>query len=228
MSSGHPALLTDCAACEHSENTQTLYLRLPNRSSCLSSTDDGNTPDHVGNSPLTCANMVVPPATGGGGPAPTAPSPQPTSRMGATPAALPSLQFPYSARRAQPLDLKTVERKRHTSSRNQPQRTRPHGLLEAPTFRPTEAEFKDPMTYLRSIYDKASRFGICKIVPPEGWNPDFAIDTEVSKDHGHHATPSCAHTNFVRPLLTVETALPLPHSTSRDQHGRRRYGIDLN
>ena len=147
--------------------------------------------------------MVAPPATGGSGPAPTAHTPQPTSRMGATPATLPPLQFPYSARRAQPLDLKTVERKGHTSSRNQPQRTRPHGLLEAPTFRPTEAEFKDPMTYLRSIYDKASRFGICKIVPPEGWNPDFAIDTEVRRAYGRHATTSCAHSKCLRPLLTM-------------------------
>jgi [histone H3]-trimethyl-L-lysine4 demethylase len=94
--------------------------------------------------------------------------------------------FPYSARRAPVLDLKTVERKGHPSARNPPPRTRPHGLLEAPTFRPTEAEFRDPMAYIRSIFDKASKFGICKIVPPESWNPDFAIDTEVSASHCRH------------------------------------------
>ena len=203
LSSTHPTLLTDCAAYEHSENTQTLSIQPPNRPSCLSNTDDGNTPVHIRNFPLTCAAMVAPPATGGSGPVPAAPTPQPTSRMGATPATLPPLQFPYSARRAQPLDLKTVERRGHTSSRSPPQRTRPHGLLEAPTFRPTEAEFKDPMTYLRSIYDKASRFGICKIVPPEGWNPDFAIDTEVRREHGRDAITSYVHVTFARPLLTI-------------------------
>ena len=37
------------------------------------------------------------------------------------------------------------------------------------------------MTYIRSIFEKGSKFGICKIVPPDGWNPDFAIDTEVKR-----------------------------------------------
>ncbi len=90
--------------------------------------------------------------------------------------------FPYSARRAQPLDMRTVERKGHPSSRDPPTRTRPHGLLEAPTFRPTEAEFRDPMEYIKSISEKASKYGICKIIPPDNWNPDFAIDTEVSRE----------------------------------------------
>lgn len=126
--------------------------------------------------------MVVPPVTGGNPPAPAAVKPS-TSRMGATPIHLGPPAFPYSARRAPILDLKTVERKGHSSARNPQPRTRPHGLLEAPTFRPTEAEFRDPMTYIRSIFEKGSKFGICKIVPPDNWNPDFAIDTEVRRAH---------------------------------------------
>ena len=46
------------------------------------------------------------------------------------------------------------------------------------------------MTYIRSIFEKGSKFGICKIVPPDGWNPDFAIDTEVSRAHQRLATPT--------------------------------------
>jgi [histone H3]-trimethyl-L-lysine4 demethylase len=46
------------------------------------------------------------------------------------------------------------------------------------------------MAYIRSIFDKASKFGICKIVPPESWNPDFAIDTEVSASHYRHISYS--------------------------------------
>jgi [histone H3]-trimethyl-L-lysine4 demethylase len=92
---------------------------------------------------------------------------------------IPVPAFPYSARRAVPLDMRTVERKGHPSSRDPLLRRRPHDLLEAPTFRPTEAEFRDPMEYIRGISEKASKFGICKIIPPEGWNPEFAIDTEV-------------------------------------------------
>lgn len=87
--------------------------------------------------------------------------------------------FPYSARRAAPLDLRTVERKSDVANRELPVRNRPHGLPEAPTFRPTESEFRDPMEYIRSISDKASKYGICKIVPPDSWDPDLAIDLEV-------------------------------------------------
>ncbi|EHY54178.1 hypothetical protein HRR83_008247 [Exophiala dermatitidis] len=123
--------------------------------------------------------MVAPPSTGGGVAPATATSKTPSAPRtnGITPnMATPS--FPYSARRAPPLDLRTVERKGHPSSRDPPARTRPHGIPEAPTFRPTEAEFRDPMAYIRSISEKASKYGICKIIPPENWNPDFAIDTE--------------------------------------------------
>lgn len=58
-------------------------------------------------------------------------------------------------------------------------RIRPHGLQDAPTFRPTEDEFRDPMEYIRKIAPEGRKYGICKIIPPEGWTPGFAIDTEV-------------------------------------------------
>ncbi|RAL62905.1 hypothetical protein DID88_004746 [Monilinia fructigena] len=61
---------------------------------------------------------------------------------------------------------------------------RPHGLQEAPTYRPTAEEFKDPYAYIKSIAPEASQFGICKIIPPDTWKPDFAIDTE----HFHFRT----------------------------------------
>lgn len=124
--------------------------------------------------------MVAPPSTGGVAPATAAAKTSSAPRMNGMGASMSAPTFPYSARRAQPLDMRTVERKGHPSSRDPPTRTRPHGLLEAPTFRPTEAEFRDPMEYIRSISEKASKYGICKIIPPDDWNPDFAIDTEVS------------------------------------------------
>lgn len=39
-------------------------------------------------------------------------------------------------------------------------------LPEAPTFRPTEEEFEDPMKYIMSIREKGKKYGICKIIPP--------------------------------------------------------------
>ena len=42
-------------------------------------------------------------------------------------------------------------------------------LPEAPVYRPTAAQFADPMAYIASIRQEAQRYGACKIVPPAGW-----------------------------------------------------------
>lgn len=77
------------------------------------------------------------------------------------------------------LDMDSVKT---TSPRNPPPRKhpRPFGLEDCPTYYPTVEEFKDPLSYIRSISDHAKNYGICKIVPPESWKMPFTTDTEVS------------------------------------------------
>lgn len=91
-----------------------------------------------------------------------------------------SHNVPLSARRSTPLDLSTVERRGQPNAPREPsRRVRPHNLLEAPTFYPSEEEFKDPVSYIQKIAPEGKKYGICRIVPPENWQPPFAIDTEV-------------------------------------------------
>ena len=76
------------------------------------------------------------------------------------------------------LNLESV--KTHSPRNVKPEgHSRPFGLQDCPTFHPTADEFKEPMAYIRSISTTAQNYGICKVVPPEGWNMPFVTDTEV-------------------------------------------------
>lgn len=76
--------------------------------------------------------------------------------------------------------------------------TRIFGLRDAPCYYPTAEEFMEPLKFIESIRPEAEKAGICKIIPPEGWKPTFALDTEVTRlspsvasplgDHGSEST----------------------------------------
>lgn len=91
--------------------------------------------------------------------------------------------IPLSMRRAEALDLSSVQRRGQPNMpEEKPKPNRLFGIPEAPTYWPTEDEFKDPMEYMRKIAPEGSKYGIVKIVPPSTWNPAFAINTEVRAD----------------------------------------------
>ncbi|GLB34119.1 putative BRIGHT, ARID (A/T-rich interaction domain) domain contatining protein [Lyophyllum shimeji] len=77
------------------------------------------------------------------------------------------------------LDLSTVKTASPRQAQITNQEPRPFGLEDCPEFYPTAEEFKDPMAYVRSISDHAKNYGICKIIPPEGWKMPFVTDTET-------------------------------------------------
>jgi hypothetical protein len=48
---------------------------------------------------------------------------------------------------------------------------KPHEIVDAPLFCPTEEEFADPMAYIRSVQAQAYEFGIFRIQPPPSFRP---------------------------------------------------------
>lgn len=71
-----------------------------------------------------------------------------------------------------------------STPRHPPKRLRPrlYDLEEAPTFYPTPQEFSDPLRYIQWVGSpeggNGKEYGIVKIVPPEGWSPEFVLDQE--------------------------------------------------
>ncbi|KAJ3322522.1 hypothetical protein HDU76_013854 [Blyttiomyces sp. JEL0837] len=57
--------------------------------------------------------------------------------------------------------------------------TRLWNLPSAPVYRPTVQEWTNPLGFIEKIRPEAEKYGLCKIIPPAGWEPPFAIDSEI-------------------------------------------------
>lgn len=78
-----------------------------------------------------------------------------------------------------PFDLSMVKTKPDDASATNRKNERIFGLKEAPTFYPTKEEFKDPLQYIEKISPEGEKYGIIKIVPPNDYQPEFSLKTEV-------------------------------------------------
>ncbi|KAF9303124.1 hypothetical protein BGZ74_004319 [Mortierella antarctica] len=84
-----------------------------------------------------------------------------------------------SGQKAPALDMASVSTKAPPENPVSNPPTRIFGLQDAPCYYPTEKEFMEPLRFIESIRPEAEKAGICKIIPPEGWKPTFALDTEL-------------------------------------------------
>ncbi|KAI1313921.1 hypothetical protein EDD11_002384 [Mortierella claussenii] len=81
--------------------------------------------------------------------------------------------------KAPPLDMSSVATKAPSETPQSNPPSRIFGLQDAPCYYPTTEEFMEPLKFIESIRPEAEKAGICKIIPPDGWKPSFALDTEV-------------------------------------------------
>eukprot|EP00045_Choanoeca_perplexa_P017323 m.249059 g.249059 ORF g.249059 m.249059 type:complete len:717 (-) comp17507_c0_seq1:4930-7080(-) len=49
------------------------------------------------------------------------------------------------------------------------------GVSHCPVYHPTIKEFENPLQFIESVRKEAEEYGICKIVPPPQWQPDFKL-----------------------------------------------------
>uniref|UniRef100_A0A4W4H236 [histone H3]-trimethyl-L-lysine(4) demethylase n=1 Tax=Electrophorus electricus TaxID=8005 RepID=A0A4W4H236_ELEEL len=70
---------------------------------------------------------------------------------------------------------------------------------ECPVFEPSWEDFSDPLGFINKIRPIAEQSGICKIRPPQDWQPPFACDVR-----NFHFTPRVQRLNELEALTRVK------------------------
>ncbi|XP_053310212.1 lysine-specific demethylase 5B [Spea bombifrons] len=70
---------------------------------------------------------------------------------------------------------------------------------ECPVFEPTREEFADPYAFINKIRPIAEQSGICKVRPPQDWQPPFACDVDKL-----HFTPRIQRLNELEAQTRVK------------------------
>ncbi|KAL4090574.1 hypothetical protein QTP88_025380 [Uroleucon formosanum] len=52
-------------------------------------------------------------------------------------------------------------------------------MLDAPTFYPSEEDFKDPLEYFEIVKPIAQKYGICRVVPPSSFKPECKVSDDM-------------------------------------------------
>lgn len=52
-------------------------------------------------------------------------------------------------------------------------------MLDAPTFYPSEEDFKDPLEYFKIVKPVAQKYGICRVVPPPSFKPECKVTDDM-------------------------------------------------
>jgi len=78
-----------------------------------------------------------------------------------------------------PVDIQATFFKKNGLTPEQEKAKNHNGFIHAPTFTPTEEEFKDPAAYIAKITPVGRKFGILKVKPPPSWSVNYTFDPEV-------------------------------------------------
>lgn len=75
-------------------------------------------------------------------------------------------------------------------------------MTDVPSFYPTDEEFADPCAYITKIRPLAEGYGICKVIPPLGWDPPC---TSAAR-----AASSVKYKTRLQGLHTLQEGIPFP------------------